>query len=457
MNVHEYTQQENRGIKRRLQNAFLNKRIRYAALAGTVMLILIISLSVSLAGRKNSKSMNGSYNGPRMPTAEVSEKVHQTNREEMGAFLATLYNELSISMHDLTEEGSPPYLAVQWLTGRDEFTGYTSKLRTQRFVLATFYYATFMKSHEFKTDPTDWTSQENWLTDADECEWEGVGCNSDLSVVAILLPSHALSGSLPTELAFLPHVAEFDFTTNFLLMADASHNVWHRLVNLQILLLEDNFIVTENGLPEGFARLNKLQKVQMSYNLLQGEISEEVMTGMTSLQHFEVESNYLTGALPEAMGSLSNLVYIYARRNLLQVSLDNMFPPDVSVYPALFSLWIDNNEVTGSIPTTIGQILGLASLSMTNTTLTGSIPTELGLLTNLKRVWLYENNLTGNIPIQLASLNQLEVFEVHTNPSLTGSIPATVCSAVASSTYELAALTADCATVSCEGCCTQCY
>lgn len=121
-------------------------------------------------------------------------------------------------------------------------------------------------------------------------------------------------------------------------------------------------------------------------------------------------------------------------------------------------MWLDSNDVTGTIPTDIGLLTELASVSMTNATLTGPIPTEMGNLANLRRLWLYNNRLTGEIPSVLTKLTDLEVLELHNN-NLEGPMPEGVCSTIESSPYEFKSLTSDCINeVSCDqACCTQCY
>lgn len=122
------------------------------------------------------------------------------------------------------------------------------------------------------------------------------------------------------------------------------------------------------------------------------------------------------------------------------------------------ALWLDSNDIVGTIPTQVSHLSGIASLSITNTTLTGTIPTELGDCTDLRRLWLYSNKLSGNIPDSLATLPELEVLELHHN-NLVGNIPTGLCTQIASADYEYKALTADCKQeVTCStSCCTECY
>ena len=176
---------------------------------------------------------------------------------------------------------------------------------------------------------------------------------------------------------------------------------------------------------------------------------------MTTLLHFEAESNYVSGPLPNDFLTLPKLTYIYIRRNSLEIPLIDVF--STGNLPSLFALWLDGNIVGGRIPASIGQFSGIASLSITGAQLTGPIPTEMALLTDLQRLWLYDNQLTGSIPPNAAAAwTKLEVFEVYGN-ELNGVMPASICAAVDTSDYELATLSADCQEVKCDDCCTECY
>ncbi len=67
------------------------------------------------------------------------------------------------------------------------------------------------------------------------------------------------------------------------------------------------------------------------------------------------------------------------------------------------------NNLTGSMPSELGNLTGLARLYIyNNQNLTGNIPPELGSLTGLQRLYLYNNHLTGSIPPELGSLINLE-------------------------------------------------
>ncbi|MEE3195875.1 MAG: leucine-rich repeat domain-containing protein, partial [Candidatus Neomarinimicrobiota bacterium] len=66
---------------------------------------------------------------------------------------------------------------------------------------------------------------------------------------------------------------------------------------------------------------------------------------------------------------------------------------------------LGNNQLTGSIPSEIGNLTNLTSLSLMINQLTGSIPPEIGNLTNLTGLGLHDNQLTGDIPNIICDLD----------------------------------------------------
>ena len=84
-----------------------------------------------------------------------------------------------------------------------------------------------------------------------------------------------------------------------------------------------------------------------------------------------------------------------------------------------------NQELTGTIPTQIGQLTALTWLSLSGIQMSRKIATQFVLLTDLRYLYLSYNELTGTIPTQLGQLTGLKALYMHENP-LTGSIPATL-------------------------------
>jgi Leucine-rich repeat (LRR) protein len=65
---------------------------------------------------------------------------------------------------------------------------------------------------------------------------------------------------------------------------------------------------------------------------------------------------------------------------------------------------LKDNNLSGEIPTDLGQLISLEYLALDTNQLTGPIPTELGNLTELEYLYLNGNQLTGTIPVELFQL-----------------------------------------------------
>jgi hypothetical protein len=428
----------------------------FGGFLGLVFLITAIAVPTS-------KARSDDYEGPVVFSPELPAHMVQVNKDELGNTLLAYYTTYGLSWDAALQEGSPQQLSLAWVAGSRNYIDLTRAQRVQRYTLGVFYYSTFAQPNKYYNKDNDasntpgWTSSVNWISGVTECDWEGISCSEDASsVVGILLREHSLTGTLPLELAFLQSLTTLDITTNFVYIeGDASVTPFSHLGNMQTLLVEDNYVVSVNGIPPSIGAMTQLQKISMSYNILQGTIDGSIFSNLSKLTHLEVESNYLEGDIPSQISQLPDLAYIYLRRNLLTINLPTLL--SYGNLPSIFALWLDGNTVQGSIPTSIGENHpDLASLSITNTTLGGPIPTEMGLLSNLQRLWLYENALTGQVPTEIGALSKLEVFEVYDN-NLVGQMPSQLCSRIQTATYEFKALTADCQEVSCSNCCTECF
>lgn len=365
---------------------------------------------------------------------------------------------LDASVLDGESGTTPQKKAFYWLASESDLNDLNHTQLMQRYALAVFYYATNAQATPYTEKPKPWVSAHLWLSTTHVCEWKGIVCNDQDHVESIDLERNNLSGSLPAELVIIGSTLQtLDLTSNLIYMEDDMFDVFENLTELRTLLMDDNFLLYDNGLPPQFKKLERLQKIRLSYNLFSGQLEKEhkVLASMAQLTHLELESNFLSGSLPSVIGNMTNLVYIYLRRNDLNFNLDFLKGGKLK---DLFALWLDSNAITGTIPTEIGLLTELASISMTNGTLSGPIPTEMGNLVNLRRLWLYNNQLTGTIPAVLNQLTDLEVLELHFN-KIGGAMPQGICANIDSSDYEFKSLTSDCVKeVKCDGsCCTDCY
>jgi hypothetical protein len=140
---------------------------------------------------------------------------------------------------------------------------------------------------------------------------------------------------------------------------------------------------------------------------------------------FWVSSNDLTGTIPETIGSLVNLE-----------SLDLAF-----------------NSLSGTIPETIGSLVNLESLYLLINRLGGTIPETMGSLVNLEYLDLDFNSFNGTIPETMESLVNLDAFAISLN-DLTGEIPQGLCEIRRKNNIEDFQI--DCKEVACDCCFDYC-
>lgn len=129
--------------------------------------------------------------------------------------------------------------------------------------------------------------------------------------------------------------------------------------------------------------------------------------------------NQLSGSIPSQIGNLSKLKVLKLWAN----DLSGQIPSSIGNLTNLEELVLSSNDLTGTIPNTIGDLTNLRELRLNSNNLSGSIPSQINSLYNLTVLNLDNNSFSGSIPPAFGGLVNLELLSLSNN-SLTGNIPA---------------------------------
>ena len=297
------------------------------------------------------------------------------------------------------------------------------------------------------TGGDNWTDNANWLSDAPLGEWFGVTTDDEGRVTYLELGGNALSGTLPSELG--------------------------NLTNLQELYLYENEL--SGGLPAWLGDLTHLRELDLYDNDFSGSLPES-LSNLTNLEVLYLDRNQLSGPLPGSLVKLTRLKWLNLRNTELCAPTDDVFQgwldgienkrgvvncgdsnPDRAALVALYEAtnganWTDNtnwlsdrpldewygvttnadgrvtrlmvndNGLSGSLPTSLGDLKSLEWLNLGNNKLSGALPASLGGLTRLQLLALQSNQFSGELPPSLGNLTDLRLMQLSNN-ALTGALP----------------------------------
>ena len=358
----------------------------------------------------------------------------------------------------LTDPASPQSKALAWLANNTNVDQYNEIRLTQRYALATLYYA---------TNGDHWSSNEGWLSDSDECTWstdDPFNCNGQLMAYLVLY-ERSLLGTIPPEIGLLSLLVEIDLDTNriqgsiptTIALLQNLEGLWlfgnslsgtlpteiSTMTQLSTLDLDTNSL--SSSIPATYSQLTNLVELWLGTNQLVGTFPEWI-SGLTSLRDLYLSENNIQGRLPESLSRLSAL----RNMELQSMGLTGEFPDEIwGSFTDIEYFGIGDNLLQGTIGSGIGQLTRVGVFDVFRNSFGGPIPTEIGLMQNVTIIDLSENFLTNEIPSHLAFLPNLQTLHLYDN-LLSGSVPIELCNRVRNDGLDLAV---DCNLVSCDCSC----
>ncbi|XP_006427458.2 receptor-like protein 9DC1 [Citrus clementina] len=205
--------------------------------------------------------------------------------------------------------------------------------------------------------------------------------------------------------------------------------------NLRVLLLRGNNL--EGQIPNQMCQLKSLGMMDLSHNRFNGSIPScftnmlQWTIGNVDLFGYELSvfpslgfgtiGTYYNSTLDLSMSEGD----VYTSPQLVKVEF--MTKNRYELYNGsnlnyMVGLDLSCNELTGNVPSEIGDLKKIRGLNLSHNWLSGSIPRSFSNLKMIESLDLSNNRLSGQIPAQLIELNFLSNFNVSYN-NLSGLIP----------------------------------
>lgn len=240
--------------------------------------------------------------------APTSEPTIQCNMDEVERHSSILKQLESISdATDLRRTTTPQGKAVDWLVFEDPSYLCADDIHLiQRYVLAVLYYSTGGDETWLTCSKTEDIANacvigERYLSNYHECVWSGIGCNADNFVTKIAFEENGLSGTIPSEIGAL-HTLKTIRMERGQLSGPIPETIG-ALTDLEKLDMDYNKLW--GTLPSSLQYLSNLKLIDVNHNDLSGSI--DVLSGLSNLFFIQLQSNFFSGTVPEALGSLQKL------------------------------------------------------------------------------------------------------------------------------------------------------
>ncbi|KAI3968551.1 hypothetical protein MKX01_007861 [Papaver californicum] len=159
-------------------------------------------------------------------------------------------------------------------------------------------------------------------------------------------------------------------------------------------------------LPDEFANLPYLQEIDLNVNYLSGSIPKAWKT--LQLVNLAMLANNIGGSIPKEIAEIVTLQHLVLTDNQLEGPL----PPELSKLTRLTQLALSGNNFTGVLPATFANLKNMRDFRIAGTSISGKIPDFFGNWTQLIELDIRGTSMEGPIPTTIFHLKNLTTLRV---------------------------------------------
>ncbi|XP_062015124.1 receptor-like protein 2 [Rosa rugosa] len=260
----------------------------------------------------------------------------------------------------------------------------------------------------------------NW-TSSNCCHWEGITCNQDDLVTQLSLPSKGLrhneSISPLSSLENLTHLTYLNLSRNSLYGSPGQTRLFLSLNHLEILDLSYNLLSGELPI---FPLSGSIRMLDLSSNSFNGEVPSSFFQKAWNLTSFNISNNTFKGSIPSSLCFTSSSLI-----RVLDFSFNKFngrISPGLGHCSKLKVFRAGNNNLSGILPEDMYNVTTLEQISLPLNSLYGVLSGRILNLTNLAILDLQFNQFSGVLPLHFGKLSKLKLLLLQIN-NLRGSLP----------------------------------